>query len=173
MTQPSVFAGTRIDPFEHEFVCLDLETTGLNAHSDAIIELGAVRFRRGEILDRYQTFINPGRKIPPFIEQLTGSADHQVRRAPTFRQAVDRFADFIGDLPIIGHNIAWDLEFLSVHGLPLHNPRYNTWDLASIFLPTIPEYNLTELARRLEISHEQHRALGDAEATAPGIPPAP
>ena len=166
MTQPSVFAGTRIDPFEHEFVCIDLETTGLNAHSDAIIELGAVRFRRGEILDRYQTFINPGRKIPPFIEQLTGIADHQVRRAPTFHQAADRFADFIGDLPIIGHNIAWDLEFLSVHGLPLHNPRYNTWDLASIFLPTIPEYNLTELARRLEISHEQHRALGDAEATA-------
>ncbi len=166
MTQPSVFGQTRLDPFEQEFVCLDLETTGLNAHSDAIIELGAVRFRRGEILDRYQTFINPGRKIPPFIEQLTGIEDYQVRRAPTFHQTANRFADFIGDLPIIGHNISWDLEFLSVHGLPLHNPRYNTWDLASIFLPTIPEYNLTELARRLEISHEQHRALGDAEATA-------
>ena len=165
-TQASVFDGTRLDPFEREFVSIDLETTGLNANSDTIIELGAVRFRGGEILDRYQTFVNPGRKIPPFIQQLTSISPAQIERAPAFRQVADRFADFIGNLPIIGHNVAFDLDFLRSHHLPLNNRSYNTWDLASIFLPTIPEYNLTELARRLEIPHEQHRALGDAEATA-------
>ena len=166
MVQASAFSGPQIDPFAQEFVCIDLETTGLNANADTIIELGAVRFRRGEVLDRFQTFVHPGRKIPPFIQQLTGISDEQVRRAPPFHQVAGRFADFIGELPIVGHNVAFDLEFLGTHGLPLHNRRYNTYDLASIFLPTLPEYNLTALAKRLDVSHEQHRALGDAEATA-------
>lgn len=166
MVQASVLSGWQIDPFTQEFVCIDLETTGLNANADTIIELGAVRFRQGEALERFQTFVNPGRKIPPFIQQLTGISDEQVRRAPAFHNVAGRFADFIGDLPIVGHNVAFDLEFLNSHGLPLHNRRYNTWDLATIFLPTVAEYNLTELARRLNVLHEKHRALGDAEATA-------
>ena len=166
MVQATVLSSWQIDPFTQEFVCIDLETTGLNANADTIIELGAVRFRRGEVLERFQTFVNPRRKIPPFIQQLTGISDEQVRRAPDFYQVQSRFADFIGDLPIVGHNVAFDLDFLNSHGLPLHNRRYNTWDLASIFLPTIAEYNLTELARRLGVLHEKHRALGDAEATA-------
>ncbi len=167
MTQASVFGGTRLDPFEQEFVCIDLETTGLNANSDTIIELGGVRFRRGEILDTFQTFVNPGRKIPPFIEQLTSIGDRQVERAPAFHQVAGDFADFIGDLPIIGHNVAFDLGFLNSHHLPLHNRSYNTWDLASIFLPTVPEYNLGALARHLGLDHSQaHRASADAEVTA-------
>ncbi len=166
MVQASVLSSWQIDPFTQEFVCIDLETTGLNANADTIIELGAVRFRQGEALERFQTFVNPGRKIPPFIQQLTGISDEQVRRAPAFHQVAGRFADFIGNLPIVGHNVAFDLDFLNSHGLPLHNRRYNTWDLACIFLPTIAEYNLTELARRLNVLHEKHRALGDAEATA-------
>ena len=167
MTQASVLGGTRLDPFEHEFVSIDLETTGLNANSDTIIELGAVRFRGGEILDRYQTFVNPGRKIPPFIQQLTSISPAQIERAPTFNRVANQFADFIGDLPIIGHNVAFDLGFLRSHHLPLPNRNYNTWDLASIFLPTIPEYNLSALATYLGLDHSQaHRASADAEITA-------
>ena len=167
MTQASVFGGTRLDPFEQEFVCIDLETTGLNANSDTIIELGAVRFRRGEILDRYQTFVNPGRSIPQFIQQLTSISPAQIERAPTFNQVADRFAEFIGDLPIVGHNVAFDLAFLRSHHLPLPNRSYNTWDLASIFLPTIPEYNLAALAIHFGLDHSQaHRASADAEITA-------
>ena len=166
MTQPSVFGGTRIDPFQQEFVCIDLETTGLNANADTIIELGAVRFQQGEVLDRFQTFVNPGRQIPTFIQQLTSITPAQIERAPAFHQVAGRFADFIGDLPIIGHNVAFDLGFLRSHHLPLPNRNYNTYDLAAVFLPALPEYNLTALAKHLDISHEQHRALGDAEATA-------
>ena len=166
MVQTSALPRWLINPFTQEFVCLDLETTGLNPNSDTIIELGAVRFRQGEILDRFQTFVNPGRKIPPFVQQLTGISEDQVRRAPSFHQVSGRLADFIRDLPVVGHNVAFDLDFLASHGLNLHNRRFNTYDLAAIFLPTIPEYNLTELARRLNIAHEQHRALGDAQAAA-------
>jgi DNA polymerase-3 subunit epsilon/ATP-dependent DNA helicase DinG len=167
MTQASVFRGIRLDPFEHEFVSIDLETTGLNANSDTIIELGAVRFRGDQILDRYQTFVNPGRRIPPFIQQLTSITPAQIERAPTFNQVADQFADFIGDAPIVGHNVAFDIGFLRSHHLPLANPNYNTWDLASIFLPTLPEYNLSALATRLGLDHSQaHRASADAEITA-------
>ncbi len=155
------------DLFEQQFVCIDLETTGLNAHSDTIIELGAVKFRGGEVLERYQTFVNPGRKIPSFIQQLTSISPGQIERAPAFRQVAGQFADFVGDLPIVGHNVAFDLGFLGSHGLPLPNRNYNTWDLASIFLPTLPEYNLAALAKRLGLDHSQaHRASADAEITA-------
>ncbi len=167
MTQATVFGGTRIDPFEQEFVCIDLETTGLNADSDTIIELGGVRFRNGEILDRYQSFVNPGRRIPPFVQQLTNITPSQIERAPVFHQVAGDFANFIGDLPIVGHNVAFDLGFLRSHRLPLPNASYNTWDLASVFLPTVPEYNLGALAAHLGLDHSQaHRANADAEITA-------
>ena len=164
MTQTQLPHG---DIFEREFVCIDLETTGLNAHSDAIIEIGAVKFRGGEVLDQYQTFVNPGRQIPTFIQQLTSISPAQIERAPSFGQVSNQVAEFVGDLPIVGHNIAFDLAFLDSHGLPLNNRSYNTWDLASIFLPTLPEYNLTALAKRLGLDHSQaHRATADAETTA-------
>ncbi len=167
MTPTSALGRTPLDPFEQEFACIDLETTGLNANADTIIELGAVKFRGGEILDRYQTFVNPGRKIPPFIQQLTSISPAQIERAPTFNRVANQFADFIGDLPIVGHNVAFDLGFLRTHHLPLPNRNYNTWDLASIFLPTIPEYNLGALAAHYGLDHSQaHRASADAEATA-------
>ena len=155
------------DIFEREFVCVDLETTGLQAQSDAIIEIGAVKFRGGEVSERYQTFVNPGRQIPTFVQQLTSISPAQIERAPRFQQVAAQFAAFVGDLPIVGHNIAFDIAFLSSHGLHLTNRSYNTWDLASIFLPSLPEYNLSALARHLDLEHNQaHRAVADAETTA-------
>ena len=155
------------DIFEREFVSVDLETTGLHAHADAIIEVGAVKFRGGQVTERYQTFVNPDRQIPTFIQQLTSISPSQIERAPRFQQIAAQFATFVGDLPIVGHNIAFDLAFLSSHGLHLTNRSYNTWDLASIFLPTLPEYNLSALAKHLELDHNQaHRAVADAETTA-------
>ena len=155
------------DVFEREFVCLDLETTGLNAHADAILEVGAVKLRGGEVTERYQSFVNPGRQIPTFIQQLTSISPAQIERAPRFEQIEAQVADFIGDLPIVGHNIAFDIGFLSSHGLNLPNRSYNTWDLVSVFLPTLPEYNLTALAKHFELDHDQaHRAVADAETTA-------
>ena len=161
-------AFSRDDIFQRQFVCIDLETTGLQAHADAIIEVGGVRFQGGEVLERYQTFVNPGRRqIPTFIQQLTSINPAQLERAPAFERISGDLADFIGDLPVVGHNIAFDLGFLRSHGLDLSNPSYNTWDLASIFLPSLPEYNLTALAKRLGVTHNQaHRATADAETTA-------
>ena len=151
---------------EQVFVALDLETTGLDADRDTIIEVGAVKFRDAGVIDTFQTFVNPGRAIPEFIQRLTGIAPHQVRRAPTFSSVSHDLRDFLQNHPVVGHNIAFDLRFLESHGLELPNPRFDTWDLASILLPTTTEYSLVSLARMFQATHSNpHRALEDAQAT--------
>jgi predicted DnaQ family exonuclease/DinG family helicase len=154
------------NPLEQTFVALDLETTGLDAARDTIIEVGAVKFQGEETIDSFQTFINPGRAIPEFIQRLTGISPQQVRRAPPFSAVVADLEAFLGPHPIIGHNISFDLRFLETHGLPLGNPSYDTWDLASMFLPRSTEYSLVYLSRHLGVKHtDAHRALSDAKAT--------
>ena len=163
----AVNEATTIGAISHQtFVALDLETTGLESASDSIIEIGAVKFRGDEVIDTFQTFVNPDRPIPEFVQRLTGIAPRQVQRAPRFNAVVNRLSEFIGANPIVGQNISFDLRFLSSHGLTLPNPAYDTWDLASVFLPTTPEYSLGYLANLLEVEHANpHRALEDAQAT--------
>ncbi len=162
-TTPAETAGA---VFRQTFVALDLETTGLESDSDSIIEIGAVKFRGGQAIDTFQTFVNPDRPIPEFVQRLTGISPRQVQRAPRFSAVVGQLSDFIGRNPVVGHNISFDMRFLASHGLSLPNPSYDTWDLASVFLPTTPEYSLGYLANLLQVEHvNPHRALDDAQAT--------
>ena len=101
------------NPFETVHVALDLETTGLDQNRDTIIEVGAVKFEGDRVLDTFQTFINPGRSIPEFVQRLTGISESQVKRAPFFSTIVPELADWLEDFPVIGHNISFDLSFLS------------------------------------------------------------
>ena len=98
-------------------VALDIETTGLDAQTDAIIEIGAVRFNGKRIEGEWTSLINPGRKIPPFITQLTGITDQMILEAPPIRAVIAELRDFVGELPILGHNIGFDLSFLRRHGI--------------------------------------------------------
>ncbi|MCF7905554.1 MAG: 3'-5' exonuclease, partial [Candidatus Marinimicrobia bacterium] len=95
------------------FVSFDLETTGLDANTDYIIEFGAVKVENGEITERYQQFIKPPVRIPPFIQKLTGINDETVKDAPAFEEVVDDLYDFLGDLPLVAHNIHFDHNFLN------------------------------------------------------------
>ncbi len=151
---------------EQTFVALDLETTGTAAERDKIIQVGAVKFRGEQILDRFDTFINPGRAIPEFIQRLTGIRPDQVSRAPYFSSISQEIETFLEGHPVVGHNINFDLSFLESHGLTVHNPRYDTWDLASFLLPR-PDvgYSLGALAQQFQLAHDQaHQAIDDAAA---------
>ena len=153
-------------PDEETWVALDLETTGLSAERDEIIEIGAVKFRGDEILDTFTTLVNPRRRLDEFIVRLTGIAQHEVNRAPDFSSVSRPFAEFVGDAPIIGHNLQFDLGFLASSGLRLANPRCDTWDLAYVLYPDLPEYSLERLAVRFGAPNPNpHRALADAHAT--------
>ena len=148
------------------YVALDLETTGLNPEKDAIIELGAVRFRDGKILDKFSQVVNPGRPIPRAIQQMTGISQAEVDAAPPLSRVASAFRAFVGDAPVVGHNIAFDVSFLRANGLFNYNPQLDTFELALITLPGLSSYKLGRIAEHLGVSLEHaHRAYDDAEAS--------
>ena len=151
-----------ISPLDQVYVSLDLETTGLDSERDTILEIGAVRFRGEEVLDTFETFVNPGRPIPDHIQRLTGIRPSQVERAPSFHSISGDFAAFLGPHPVVGHNIQFDLRFLASHGLPVTSPAYDTMDLATVFLPQSRRYSLKHLADHFGVELRNHRALDDA-----------
>ncbi len=146
------------------FVALDLETTGLDKDRDAIIEVGAVRFRDGVPVERYGTLINPGRPIPYEITQLTGITDRDLIGKPRFDQVAPAIMRFVGSAAVVAHNVGFDLGFLRSQGLLTENLGLDTWELATILMPGLPGYSLGVLAERLGLGMAgQHRALEDAE----------
>ena len=148
------------------YVTLDLETTGLDPKRDAITEIGAVKFSGDQVLAEYQTLVNPKRRIPLEIQQLTGITPEMVAGAPSLHQVLPALRELVGNLPIIGHNIGFDLSFLRQSGLFLNNPSIDTFELASILLPHAHRYNLATLAETVGVERPPtHRALEDAQVT--------
>jgi DNA polymerase-3 subunit epsilon/ATP-dependent DNA helicase DinG len=147
-------------------VALDIETTGLDPDKDAILEIGAVRFNGNRIEAEFNELINPGRRIPPFITNLTGINDQMVLGAPPIKEVLPGLIHFVGNLPILGHNVRFDVSFLRKQGIFKKNELLDTYELASILCPTAGRYNLKSLAYFLGVPHlSAHRALSDAHAT--------
>lgn len=154
---------------ERVYVSLDLETTGLDAARDRIIEIGAVRFQGDQVLDRFVTLVNPERPIPARITQITGIKTADVANAPTISQVLPELMAFVaGDVTaLIAHNASFDIGFLrnDAH-IDFHRPVYDTLELAMILLPGLASYSLGELCLALGIELvDAHRALDDAQAT--------
>jgi len=148
------------------YVALDLETTGLDADRDAIIEVGAVKFHNDEVLDTFSTFVRPGRPIPLPITELTGIRDEDVAGAPGLHDVLSRLARFVGQQPIVGHSVNFDLSFLRRHSRLFENEHLDTFELAGVLVPHAERYSLKALAKMLGIEMKQaHRALDDAQAT--------
>ncbi|MEA3377043.1 MAG: helicase C-terminal domain-containing protein [Chloroflexota bacterium] len=148
------------------YVALDLETTGLDAEHDAIIEIGAARFQRDELLDKFCTFVDPGRHIPHDITVLTGITDEDVRGAPQLYDVLPGLSRFVGEYPVVGHSVDFDLRFLQQHSQEFDNQYLDTFELAGVLLPDADRYSLSRLAQMLDVELEQaHRALDDALAS--------
>ena len=147
-------------------VALDIETTGLDSHTDSIIEIGAIRFNSRRIEDEFSTLINPGRAIPNFITKLTGITNAMVRSSPMIDEVLPELEDFVADLPILGHNVQFDISFFQEIGLFKFNDALDTYDMASVLLPSAGRYNLGALGQNLGIPiSATHRALDDARVT--------
>ena len=168
MTQSPLEFGAQPDlaPTEQVMVALDLETTGLNNKSDRIIEVGAVKFRGGEVIDTISMLVNPHKKLNRFIIGLTGITQEDVDGAPSWDSVVSDVASFIGNYPMVGHRVSFDAGFLKTHNAPVSGPLYDTYELASVLLPGGPDYSLGGMSSRFGFTHENpHRALSDALAT--------
>ena len=147
-------------------VALDLETTGLDIRQDKIIEIGMIRFEGQEVLETYQTFVNPDRPIPPVVSQLTHITNPMVTNAPHILDVLDQVSDFAGDDVIVGHNIGFDLGFLRRYKILTRNRSTDTYELASVLLPRAGRYKLSALAEQFNIDAEgKHRALADCTMT--------
>ncbi len=158
------------------FLVVDVETTGGSSKTADITEIGAVKVRGGEVLDQFQTLINPGYPIPPYISLLTGITDSMVADAPALAPALESFLNFAGnfaDLVIVAHNAPFDLSFLRTAAIKVKRswPDFlvlDTVKLARTVLDKndVPDFKLSTLARFFNSSvSPQHRALADAQAT--------
>ena len=144
-------------------VALDLETTGLHVEQDTILEVAAIKFQGSEVIDTFESFVAPGRSIPYRVQRLTSITTSLLTSAPPFETISPTLQNFLGDLPIVGHSIPFDAGFLRKRGLARTNPLIDTFELASVLLPSLKSYNLGQVAEALGIAVPvgRHRAMVD------------
>ena len=157
---------------ETEFSVLDVETTGLSARNNHIIEIGIVKVKNLKVAGKFQSLVNPGCKIPYFITQFTGITDEDIIDAPFFSELVDKIENVIGDSVISAHNLGFDNSFLKYEFFrtgrePLSNHKICTLKLARRLYPSLKSKSLSSVTQYLRIKNSNaHRALADAEVTA-------
>ncbi len=148
------------------FIFLDGETTGVDARKNRVIEVACVRWENGVITERFDRLVKPGVPIPHEVVMLTGITDAMVQEAPQFSEICAEVEAFIGTLPIVGHNIAFDTAFLRSHGVALENKEIDTLALARILLPKEASYALEVIMKKHGLTlRDSHRAMVDTETT--------
>ena len=153
--------------FSDDIVCFDIETTGLKVTQEAITEIGAVRLRNGEIVETFQTFVDPERRLTPEIIGLTGITDEMLRGAPKLKDALTAFLAFAGDAPLAAHNAEFDISFIRAGcrkcSIPFEPTYIDTLILAQNLLPGLGKYKLDIVAEHLQLPQfNHHRASDDA-----------
>lgn len=147
-------------------MALDTETTGVGAESNDIIEIAAIKFRDDKVLDTWQSLVKPASQITYKVTQLTGITQKEVERAPLIHAVAPQLLRFVGDLPVVGQSIEFDLQSLANAGIRLHGPSYDTFELATLLMPEVGVYTLSSVAATLGIPHpDAHRAMADSEVT--------
>ena len=151
------------------YVCVDLETTGLNVKTEKIIEIGAVRVEDGRIAEEFQAFVNPRKRLEDRIVDLTGITDAMVADAKDIGAVFPDFLGFSKDLCLVGHNVAFDYSFLKKAavnlGIDYFRSAVDTLKLSRKLLPELEHKNLGSVCQALGVDGESaHRALSDAKA---------
>ncbi len=155
-----------------EFIVFDVETTGLSAANDRLTEIGAVKVSGGEIIESFNTFVNPGRSIPQKIVELTGINDEMVREAPSEEEAVKKFLEFSGDGAVfVAHNANFDISFIKSacgrHDIKFDPAYIDTVVMARALMKDLRNYKLDTVARGLSLGDfNHHRACDDADILA-------
>ncbi len=158
--------GDAVVGFPHSYTVLDLETTGLSPKADHIIEFAAIKVKNGEIIDTFQTLCDPGFDIPPMITSITGITTEMVRNCPNPRKALPDFLDFAGDDFIVGHNVLFDVRFISAVNDGFFNTYIDTMKIFRTLHPTLSHHRLCDMVDFYGKNNESaHRALSDCFAT--------
>lgn len=160
--------GTLINKYTPDYVIFDLETTGISPNYDEVIEISALKVKGGEVVDEFNTLVNPGRKIPFGATKVNGITNAMVAEAPAFSHVLAEFLDFAEGLVLVGHNIArFDMKFIwrdaeQYFGEIPQNNYVDTLQVARKHLPKMDHHRLVDLAEYYGILSEgAHRALND------------
>ena len=165
---PEIAAETDFGELDRNLVVIDTEATGVSYRHDELTQIAAARVECGVVVDRFVTFVNPGKSIPEDVVHLTDIHDEDVADAPSPSEALESLVDFVGDAKIVAHNVEFDKTFTTRHpsGYPLLE---NTWidslDLARITVPRLTSHRLLDLVRAFDAPLSTHRADADVTAT--------
>ena len=159
--------GAQDQDFDDEIVCFDIETTGLKVTREAITEIGAVVLKNGKITETFQTFVNPGRRLTPEIIGLTGITDAMLADAPSLKEALTAFLQFVNGRVLAAHNAEFDISFIRAGcrkvGLEFEPTYIDSLILAQNLLPELHKYKLDIVAEHLDLpAFNHHRASDDA-----------
>ena len=155
--------------FDQEFVAFDLETTGLSSATDRIIEIGAVILKNGQEVDRFQTFVDPERKLEKKIVDLTGITDDMLVGAPKIEEVLPKFLDFIGDRVLVAHNSDFDTGFIRAEcarlGYDYNYTAADTLILSQNLLPHLNKFKLNIVSDALSLPEFNHHRAADDSMT--------
>ncbi len=151
-----------------DYVVFDLETTGTSCYTDRVVEISAIKVVGKEVAEEFSTLVNPGCSIPYGASQVNGITDDMVADAPDLESVLPGFIEFIGDLPLVGHNIhSFDLRFIyrdcmEYFGKIPGNDYVDTLKISRLLLPELRHHTLSDMAEHYGISSEgAHRAMAD------------
>ena len=169
---PYYFAGNgeKLSEPPHSYACIDVETTGLYPDSDFITEICAAIVREGDIVDVFSSLIYTDKLIPKEVSDLTGITNDMLSDAPTEEQVFPRFLSFVGDLPLVGHNVSFDLRFINAavqrQKMQLLNDYFDSLPYARKKMDKMAHYRLSDVASALGIEQTSaHRAEADVRTT--------
>lgn len=156
----------RFGLLEDDVVVLDTETTGLSFKDCELIEISAARLCGREVVERFETFVDPGRPIPPEIQKLTGISQIDVAGAPTPREAVAELAEFVGGVPVLAHNATFDRTFIEAvpGGKGVSDIWVDTLSLSRIALPRLSSHRLADMASAFGCAAVTHNSSDDVDA---------
>ncbi|MET3558912.1 DNA polymerase-3 subunit alpha (Gram-positive type) [Streptococcus rupicaprae] len=168
---PIAYNEADVDLADATYVVFDVETTGLSAIYNDLIQIAASKMHKGNIIAEFDEFINPGHPLSAFTTDLTGITDDHVRNAKPLEEVLKAFKDFCEDSVLVAHNATFDVGFLNVnyerHGMPeIHQPVIDTLEFARNLYPEYKRHGLGPLTKRFGVALEHHHMANyDAEAT--------
>ncbi len=161
------YEGRELHALPDDYVVIDLETTGFNENNDEIVELGALKIRNGEIVDRFSRLVKPRHPIPAAASAVNGIWNEMLADAPGLPEAIPPFVDFIGDDILVGQNVFFDIKFTYVaayrhlHQKVLRNDYVDILSLSRRLFPGLPNYKLGTLAAHFGIAVDAAHRAGD------------
>lgn len=163
--------GNSIIDFPNNYIIVDIETTGLSSEWDSIIEVAAIEINNGEVVKKYQSFVEFEDELPKFIIELTGITNDMLKGAPSAQEVITEFSDFIGDKIIVGYNVNFDINFLYdyfklILDKDLKNDYIDCLRISRKLFPEEKHHRLKDMVELLDIQVDtEHRALSDCETT--------